>query len=146
MNIELLTAIAVWLEDGAPARFGIDHFNMEYPIITDPHGLRTRREDGAPACGTSCCIAGAAVQFDLEARNLQPERQDEEGYCLPMAERLLALTEDQAYALFYSYDLPAGGVLDQARYYSLNSIDPAWAARVIRKFIATGNIDWTGTH
>ena len=145
MNKTRLTEIARWLEAGAPVRNGVIAFNME-------NGVARRRN----ACGTACCIAGAAVMFfDPEARdhiekNIQ-KRLDQinvvfrrstdyaiydffsPGGVKVKAQHLLEIDSDQGDALFVPFD---GEGLDD--------IQPVDAARVIRHFIKTGEIDWVG--
>lgn len=114
MNIDRLTTIAEWLEAGAPRRDGVDGFDM-----------RAWRDPFA-SCGTTCCIAGAAVEFFGNGG------RDDIAYT---AARLLGLEELPWMRLF----IPA---FRKAR---IGDITPAWAARCIRKLIATGEVDWEGT-
>lgn len=144
MNIERLTAIAEWLENGAPhVRFDM---SKGFAIEVDPN-------DVTNVCGTSCCLAGAAVQFfdapkekteelltevkdneDLEDDNYFVEYEWENIFNEAM--QLLGLDHETAYALFRP-DNGYGG-LDRFN-------DPAWAARTIRHLIATGEVDWAAT-
>ena len=114
MNVERLNIIAEWLEAGAPHKDGIDGFNME-----DWH-----KED---ECGTTCCIAGAAIQFF--------ETDSDPNTPLQTAARLIGLDSRDASELFYATDVDD----------PLENISAAWAARCIRKLIATGEVDWEGT-
>lgn len=118
MNIDKLIEIAEWLEAGAPHYKGVDGFDMQHFIQTEP------------SCGTTCCIAGAAVQFSLEkpvedALDLVSHKSEVED----MAADILGIDSLVSGDLFY-------GEFDA---------DPAWAARCIRNLIATGTVDWFGT-
>ena len=150
MNIELLTKIAEWLEGGAK------HQTMQFDMTT---GITFNEEefdpDDATECQSSCCIAGAAVQFHGETQGLVDTmfEQDEqlEGGEMPWwmvrekAADALGLDRLVARGLFdpANYDENGREVFGLGRLSEYN--DPAWAARVIRKLIATGNIDWVGT-
>ena len=117
MNIERLNIIAEWLEAGAPHKDGVDGFDMrDWKRYTD--------------CGTMCCIAGTAYQFfGGEGKSF-----------FIQAANLLELDYKTAERLFYALKgSPGEGVIDLA------TITPAWAARCIRKLIATGEVDWVGT-
>lgn len=125
MNAERLTAIAEWLEAGAPERDGVAGFDMRDFI--------DRR-----SCGTYCCIAGAAVAMFEPSLflNNNPYTGD------TLATEILDLDEDTADALFYAL-----GASTDAMDWSPAVVadDAAWAARCVRKLIATGKVDWPGT-
>lgn len=120
MNVDKLTEIAEWLEAGAPERKGVTGFDMEQ-FVQDR------------GCGTACCIAGAAVQFERRI----PYANQHEAYCdgdpEDFAVHILGLTSDQGDALFYG------------RGVEIEDIDAAWAARCVRKLVVTGEVDWAGT-
>lgn len=130
MNIDRLTEIADWLDQGAPEKAHVTKFDMANFI----------EDAGKPnsGCGTACCIAGAAIQFSraipFESYSQAMESTDlDEGF-VDEAASILDLEIDQAEALFYARNTG-----------DLRSISPAWAARCIRKLIATGEVDWVGT-
>lgn len=138
MNIELLTKIAEWLEAGG--KHEKKSFNMETGIrfhITD-----LNLKDDINDCRTSCCLAGAAVQFggetakvydnDGSVDNYKPEVNF--GLVADEAQELLQLSEEQAEDLF----TPNNRLGKSLSYYN----DAAWAARTIRHLIATGEVDW----
>lgn len=145
MNKERLTKIAEWLEAGA--KHDLITFDMT-------SGVRFTQEvphdpDKAPYCASSCCIAGAAVQFfggfsedDLES--IDTERFDGHAeiawdHILPKARELLDLDHFTAERLFTPNDF----FVVPGSHGSLKAFnDPAWAARVIRGFIATDAVDW----
>jgi len=117
MNIERLTVICEWLEAGAPHKDGVDGFDMRALVRYTP-------------CGAVCCIAGAASQF-FGGKG--------ESFFIQAA-NLLELDCKTAERLFYAFNgSPEEGRIDPA------TITPAWAARCIRKLIATGEVDWVGT-
>lgn len=114
MNKRRLIAIAKWLEAGAKPRDGIAGFSMaEYFAENE--------------CGTTCCIAGAALAFFGDS--CQP------GMRSYRAAVLLGLDIHQADDLFFAAHAKVG----------LYAIDAPWAARCIRKLIETGKVDWRGT-
>lgn len=145
MNVERLLYLADWLAAGAPHKGKVKGFNISV-------GVQATSGD-TPACGTVCCIAGAATQFF----------NDEEGYLVDQAfseirygdtgeapwdevfeeaQELLGLTHDQATALFVPVgtDRPGsiygyGGDWDDFN-------DPFLAAKVVRNLAATGEVNW----
>lgn len=130
MNIDKLTEIAEWLEAGAPERKGVTRFDMTGYI-----------EDASetPGCGTACCIAGAAVQFDRDEPfknnwDFITGRDESTANFDHYAGDILGLDHEQRGALFFG------------RGVDLDEITPAWAARCIRHLIATGEVDWDGTY
>lgn len=121
MNVDKLTEIAEWLEAGAPERNGVVEFDMRHFIEPNVHRL----------CGTTCCIAGAALQFEAAEPYADTDEVFERLFMTvgEAARYVLDLTNKQAEWLFH-------GRLGAS---------PAWAARCIRKLIATGKVDWAGT-
>jgi hypothetical protein len=123
MNKRRLAAIARWLEAGAPEKKGVKGFNM--------------KEFGG--CGTACCIAGTARQWwapndersgwhtDIVSAEVLGMEEDKLG-----GEYSILRNDSNADKLFFP-DVP------------MISVTPAWAARCIRKLIATGEVDWQGT-
>lgn len=122
MNRELLTQIAKWLEAGAPHVRGIDRFDMNRFVYT--------QEQGSNSCGTSCCIAGAAEQFNRVNKGLPPfanlEMDDMEN-----TKELLGLSPEVGKQLFY------------APGYDIKAILPHQAAITIRHLLYTGKVDWS---
>lgn len=127
MNIDRLTTIAEWLEAGAPHRDGVDGFDMSGWINREA------------ACGTTCCIAGAAVEF------FQCGLLDHGDTYYSAGKRLLGLNGANAWNLFSPTSSAASTWDIQKARAFLSGITPAWAARCIRKLIATGAVDWEGT-
>ena len=142
MNINRLKQLAEWLEAGAPhERITFDMSKgISFKVIEsfDPKQIM--------ACKTSCCMAGAAVQFFNKPEALLRKELKEspqsfnigESYELKWlsvkthAASVLGLDKEKAELLFepnYGYDL-----------HKFN--DPQWAARTIRHLIATGEVDW----
>lgn len=120
-----LVKVAEWLEAGAPHVDAkgrhLDEFDMNYTVA-----------DGS--CGTMCCIAGAIYQFEhLTGSNVTACAGDYAG-----------LSSENAFNLFFpwerlSQEYPA--LDDNAKPFS----DKAVAARTIRTFLETGEIDWIGS-
>lgn len=145
MNVERLTKLAEWLENGAP------HENITFDMTTTIKFKVFNPEDEheTARCGTVCCIAGAAVQFfheDFEhfvwcgiRRGYVTGDANEDEYSWSLvsdeAMRLLDLPDGTAKRLF----APSFGA-ELIRF-----SDPAWAARTIRHLIATGEVDWQAT-
>jgi len=131
-----LTNVAVWLESGGQqdSAHGIEYFDMSNSIA--------KRD-----CGAACCIAGAiCLQNDLKcievSRNFDGiSFRRSAGEFVPAAtgaaSRFLGLNSFQHSALFYAEGTPYADRLVE--------IDAAHAARCIRKFLNTGEIDWVGT-
>ncbi len=137
MNKRRLAGIARWLERGAKAKKNVVKFDMSNGVMFQgPHDATL--EDKF-SCGTACCIAGAAVMFYNKPLELARESYAYAGISWTSvraeAYKLLDLDSDRGYQLFYGI----GGIG------ACSSVSPAWAARVIRKLIATGEVDWAGT-
>jgi len=140
MNKRRLAGIARWLERGAPHKKNVVEFNMvegfKYKDVK-----ATAAETNA--CGTTCCIAGAAVQFYSKPVELIEKAMQETTYPhIPWfmvrneAEELLGLDSKTADKLFMGRMASGGNCR--------HLVDSKWAARVIRKLIATGEVDWEG--
>lgn len=156
MNRKRLTKLAEWLEAGA------EHetitFDMEQGFVrrrldtTEPYNAKNPSHN---RCMTTCCLAGAAVQFfnkpdkmfnavvlgDDEDQLAQFEQGVDVGVpwheVKSKAVDLLELEWHQASILFtpddeYGIDLSEFS-------------DPAWAARTIRYLLKTGEVDWATT-
>jgi hypothetical protein len=137
MHIQRLTAIAQWLEAGAPEKAGVSRFHMTRYIVQDHQH-----------CGTRCCIAGAAIQFDRAEKGERPYRHETEitgvntydcTAVVTVAARILDLPFNTAAKLF------VGENTHHSPGAMLSDVTPAWAARCIRKLMATGEVDWSGT-
>lgn len=115
MNVERLNQIAMWLEAGAPSTNGVDGFDMS--------DWKQKKD-----CGTVCCIAGTANEWWNKGKEFATSHD---------AAQLLGLTDEQREHLF----LPGS----KNECWAGIEAPPAWAARCIRKFIATGDVDWQGT-
>jgi hypothetical protein len=120
MNKRRLAAIARWLEAGAPEKKGVVGFDM---------GELLHFED----CGAVCCIAGAAMQFFGDKQNHY--------HCDYFGGlRLLGLND----VLGNQLCSPKWHAQGPDPFTSYKEVSPAWAARVIRKLIKTGVVDWAG--
>ena len=137
MNIERLTELAEWLEAGAPEKAGVVEFDMsDFINVPLEYAALERAHDWVPSCGTACCIAGAAVQFEQARVGREPWTPGcmRGGAIMDKARGLLGLDELQAGELFVP-GYPG----------AWRDIRPDYAARVIRKLIETGFVDWRGT-
>jgi hypothetical protein len=118
LNIPLLNTIIDWLAAGAPhtpAGFGFD---------LDKGIFRTFDEDASEGCGTTCCIAGAAIAFsDPNYMQLVPECGDEAdwGKVQRRAAKLLGINGKAAMSLFF-----------------MGECGPQEAAVILTKFRDTG--------
>lgn len=119
---EMLTYVAEWLESGAPHTDGVLGFYMDVGVMRD-------------GCGTVCCIAGAVCQF-FKPFDLSGEESGAEAYfygengVFVRAQEMLGMNEDDAGKLF----TPRG--------VDWENVTPEHAAKVIRHFIATGEVNW----
>jgi hypothetical protein len=128
-----LGALARWLEAGAPERDGVKQFDMS--SFEEPHCCQTEEERrGKPECGSACCMAGAVVHFwgNVNKARAALYSSSPNGW-MGQAPNILGLTDYDANGLFLEY-----GAIQ-------NYQDTKHAARVVRKFIATGEVDWEGT-
>lgn len=117
MNIERLTKIVEWLEKQADDKYVGATLDMASFSSNDA------------GCGTTFCIAGYAIHRWSRIRNPEHHRNPDVEAAL-----LLELNSAQVLNLFYGYGAPC-----------LDEIDAAWAARCVRKLIATGVVDWRRT-
>lgn len=142
MNKRRLAGIARWLERGAKHKGYVAGFDMTDGIVLK--AVKATAKESLD-CGAVCCIAGAAVQFYNKPVELLERYWDQKSVLSPMermhwgmvrdeATELLGLSADTAGELFF------GSGAGVSRY----EIDAKWAARVIRKLIATGEVDWAG--
>lgn len=131
-----LIQVAVWLENGAKHvtvdKTGrvLDSFNMEY-------GIDKTRE---PECGTSCCIAGAVVQFNGLC-DLDFHGEVHWVYIESAASEFLGMSSRNVKALFKPWSLPEFCDMDDEDLEGMFN-DPAVAAETIRNYLATGEIVW----
>ena len=122
-----LGKVARWLEAGAPhvdiSGRRIDSFDMTKGIESE-------------GCGTACCIAGALVQFN---------GGNATGYWTDIRDKAMDLggitEEADAYELFGLYS-DGQGEYEHGRFARLREVKPEGAAKVIRKFVRTGEVDW----
>ncbi len=126
-----LIQVAEWLEAGAPHvdvnGRKIDHFNME--SIVDQNN----------SCGTSCCIAGAVMQFNR--LSLKGSEEDEWWFMKgrDKVAKYLQISRYNADELFSPWNQGEGFTLSRDfQDYS----NPAVAAKVVRHFVDTGVVDW----
>lgn len=136
-----LAAVADWLEEGAPhistvdGRV-IDHFNMEFGVTTFGN-----------ECGTTCCIAGAIVQFEglgiLDRYGDITYFKEEGGGVGSLASYYCTGVDDHLKPLF----LPWVYFNHHSKVYEHDDPKPfsnaERAAKTIRHLLATGVIDWS---
>lgn len=149
MNLENLIFIAEWLEAGAPHKGKVKGFDISV-------GVQVTKSD-TPACGTTCCIAGAATQFfnDADGELVNGARgsfhdwsdadataEADWDFVFEEGRELLGLTMEQAKALFVPVGTYGEGIYADGHNWS-DFNDPQKAARVIRNLIATGKVDWS---
>ncbi|MDR3445950.1 hypothetical protein [Dyella sp.] len=121
-----LIEVAEWLEAKTPAKAGVVEFDMSHWVEQNE-------------CGTSCCIAGAIVQFDQAANGRAALSVGEIG---EIDEGLA----DHYYSIGdYAGDL-CGLNTAQADELFTNNLDatPSDAATAIRRFLDTGEMYWDG--
>lgn len=140
LNIAALDRVAKWLEAGAPCTatpggVPVTGFDMSRGVAIDDAG-----------CGTVCCIAGAACQFEgVTNAEVDSMLDADEGNCRELgwanvalsAQEILGLTSEQAYSLF----TPEGYASDEWED-DYRPLTAALAARVIRHLLATGDVNW----
>lgn len=131
MNREALEEIRDWLRAGTPEKSGITGLDMRTFVSRDlTHD-----------CGTTCCIAGAAIQFDRVRKGLPICKtgidlaNDSSGYTISdNARKILGISPEKAEILFFGDTL-----------ISLYDITPEWAANCIDHFLETGEVNWLVT-
>lgn len=132
MNKQRLAAIAEWLEGGA--KHADVEFDMSVSLIPyDPENADHNK------CGTTCCIAGAAVHF-FDPKFEAAESPGEEVSWFRVKDRALKLLDLDYVTGRVLFEPSSTGSYDELADYN----DPAWAARVVRNLIKTGSVDWDG--
>lgn len=130
-NVNSLIKVAEWLEAGAKEVIidghHIGRFDMEHSVSYE-------------SCGTTCCIAGAIVQFEgliepLSYGDRAAEFFSHETGVGPLAADHLGLNIGEAEMLFQPW-------VHFEREKDFEFSDPQRAAKVVRNLIATGEIDW----
>ena len=159
MNIANLEFIAEWLEAGAPHRGKVKSFDMSVGVKIDALDV-VRKEDGSldvPACGTACCIAGAATQFfnDFDESIIRSaidgvydnfvSAEADWDEVFHEARDLLGLTHKQACELFVPIGTDDDSIFPNwetsgKQWHEFNK--PDLAAKVIRNLIETGEVNW----
>lgn len=138
-GVKALEKVITWLEAGAPhveiaEGVEIDVFDMECSVDTD--------YDFGDTCGTACCIAGAVCQFEMLGMNKRDKDNSLPWYSssragtigvLEITTEYLGISEEDAEPLFIPFDY---GI--EPEVYN----NPKHAAKVVRKFIDTGIVDW----
>lgn len=148
MHIERLTTLAEWLEAGAPhERIS---FSMKDGITVEVTYNTTEEE--LNSCKTACCIAGAAVMFfnDGDGKILQTFLNDDKPMAPDDAQEMMVSWDDVQDTALELLDLEVdpldiGHSLFMGGEFALREIDAPWAARTIRHFIATNEVDWKYT-
>lgn len=135
MNKKRLLILADWLDAGAPHKHV--EFNMgKWLLLVNQYGLTT--DYVAYACGSVCCIAGAAAQFFAPRELMSVAIEDGclmyPGRVYGIAQRALDIDEEQARLLF--------APITQDRRRCLRDITPQEAGKVIRRLVKTGKVDW----
>lgn len=129
--VESLTRVAEWLEAGAP------HRRSDGRVV---HGFNMSHGVGTEDCGTTCCIAGAVCQFEgLGVLSYDGEMNffgDTDG-AGTLAAKHMGLSDEVASRLFMPFD---HWVTEGA---GVSVSDPEAAAKVVRHYLATGQVDWS---
>lgn len=138
-----LERVATWLEAGAPhvVEHNIGEFNIKVGVsfLTEEENEKALEN---PTCGSICCIAGAVCQFEdtfnaassgLNLTTLNGREVGEVSWrsVQSQAEDLLGISEEDADKLF----LPP--------YFETRTYTAQCAAKVIRNFLATGDVVWS---
>ena len=137
-GVKALEKVITWLEAGAPhveiaKGIEIDVFDMECSVDTE--------HDLGDTCGTACCIAGAVCQFEMLGMDRRAKDNSlawswMSGFgkgALEITTEYLGISEEDAEPLFIPFDYG----IDPEVYNN-----PKHAAKVVRKFIDTGIVDW----
>lgn len=163
LNLERLDALAKWLEAGAPHDKLV--FDMNVGIV---YRVPLDVDEVAPnACKTSCCIAGAAVQFFGEQQddgkpplwNTASWDIDETSGCelfqVPWydvkqeASSLLFGPEPDDEEEYAKYKRLTRALFNPDTVYDFVRLpdfsDSKWAARTVRRLMETGEVDWRAT-
>jgi hypothetical protein len=139
VNLPLLDKVAKWLEAGAPHTVIYDDvvvagFDMDVGIASnvnednfDQYGDWNGGE--APGCGTTCCIAGAVIQFGSVPVQVNAGKEYPWYGVLEGAIMALNIEPLDAERLFKP---------ERMGRYS----DPVKVAVVLRHFMVTGEVDW----
>lgn len=138
LNLIALETVAVWLEAGAPHG---PTFDMS-PIIEVPPEANANAKAGN-WCGTSCCIAGAAMLFMKPEVIIARLQGSDPAYDVDIAvwheaSQLLGLNPDEAGILFAPWNQEECDYRPYAE-----DITPERAAKTIRHLMATGEVSWT---
>lgn len=141
LNIPVLEAVATWLEAGAPEK---DMRGMKFDMIVLATGVE---KTPTGWCGTTCCIAGAAVALFNPEVILAKSDLGGNSYFWDEARDLVGLSKVQAKQLFAPWENELPEEVEDAGTTNLwpdraSDIDTAWAARTIRNFIKTGKVRW----
>lgn len=152
----LIHKIIEWLEAGAP------HTEISPTNILEGFDFAAWISDTPGSdCGTTACIAGAAVQFATKDFEYDPEEREyrRNGQMVSAydtgdeAQALLGLTDEQKDLLFYPFELDNEDLKgthhhDPAMSDDHNPLDwtrclePKQVAVVLKHFANTGEIDW----
>lgn len=137
-GVKALEKVITWLEAGAPhvkiaEGVEINVFDMEYSVGTD--------YSFGDTCGTACCIAGAVCQFEMLGMDRRAKDNSLAWSWMPgfgegalkITTEYLGISEEDADSLFVPFDY---GI--EPEVYN----NPKHAAKVVRKFIDTGIVDW----
>ena len=125
MNTELVNKVLAWLDAGAPHEKTGFSFDMSSYV-----------HDGEPCvthpCGTTCCMAGAAIAFASPAVFKELRADSYDVNVKSAAAALLDIPVSDADELFSPIFLD----------YEYADVTPALAANVLRKYVKTGKVVW----
>ncbi len=118
--------VLTWLDAGAQHVSGVG-FNMTQFQTPSAYDYADAK------CGTACCIAGALAQFN----GIKVRAGANQG--IGDVAKALGMTPEQEYYLFWGTDVNDDPIVN------LGSITPAMAAKTIRHFLATGEVEWVAS-
>ena len=121
---ERLIEVAEWLEAKTPMKAGVNDFDMRHWVEQNE-------------CGTSCCLAGAIVQFDQAAKGLNTLTDGD------VSEISEGAANEYCEIGDYAGDLCGLNPAEAQSLFRENmDATPADAAVTIRRYLSTGKLYW----
>jgi hypothetical protein len=123
----------IWLDQGAPHKF--DGLKGNYRFAMDMWRRPIKETDYANEmdCGTACCLAGAIWSFAKKlGGDVYDDGPSEDWFFAVEDEYGDSYIHPDLFNLFYANDT-----------YDLSAINPKQAAKTLRKYLKTGEVDWS---